>query len=62
MIPSVRNAFTQHVAVFEAAKCTRVVHTPSFASTIVQIKDLQPSLEAYIAPDLDVLLNKPSGH
>ncbi|KAL2206734.1 NRPS-like enzyme [Sarocladium strictum] len=62
MIPSVRNSFTQHLAVFEEAKCTRVLHTPNFDSVISQIKDQQPALSSHSVPDLDTLLNTPSEH
>lgn len=62
MIPSVRNSFTQHLAVFEEAKCTRVLHTSNFDSVIGQIKEKQSALRSYSVPELDVLLHTPSEH
>lgn len=56
MIPSVRNSESQQLSVFEAAKCTRVLHTPTFESTINNLKRSMHELRNFSVPDLDQLI------
>lgn len=56
MIPSVRNSVSQHVAVFEEAKCNKVFFTPEMQQRIAEIKQRIPDLQAFEVPELDSLL------
>lgn len=62
MIPSVRNSESQHLSVFEEAKCSRVLHTVEFESKINELKTLKPDLQGFVVPDLDKLIGTPSKH
>lgn len=62
MIPSVRNSSSQHLSVFVAADCDRLLYTPNFESTVSSLKSMRPGLKSYSVPELDVLLRTPSKH
>src|SRR5262245_53778993 len=62
MIPSVRNSESQHLSVFEAASCTRVLYTPNFSSKISDIQTIKSELRGFAVPELDELINSPSKH
>lgn len=62
MIPSVRNSLSQHLAVFEEAKCDKVFYTPEMQSRINEIKESMPRLQAFEVPDLDDLLSQSAKH
>lgn len=56
MIPSVRNSESQHLSVFKAAQCTRVLHTAMFKPVIARIKEQRPELQSFPVPHLDQLI------
>lgn len=62
MIPSVRNSLTQHIAVFEEAKCNKVFYTREMISRINELKHAMPSLVAVEVPQLGDLISSESKH
>ena len=62
MIPSVRNSESQDLAVFEEAKCTRALYTPSFEAKFAKLVRERPGLQAFTVPELDTLLGSESKH
>lgn len=62
MVPSVRNSLSQHLAVFDDAKCDKVFYTPEMESRIQELKQAMPGLKALLVPDLDDLLSSQSPH
>ncbi|KAF2650921.1 hypothetical protein K491DRAFT_782258 [Lophiostoma macrostomum CBS 122681] len=57
MIPSVRNSESQHLSVFEAAGCSRVLHTPTFESIITAVRQAKPDVISHTVLELDQLLS-----
>lgn len=62
MIPSVRNALSQHLSVFEAAACDKVFYTVEMEQTVIALKQANPSIQSVLVPSLDELINTPSEH
>lgn len=62
MIPSVRNSLSQHLAVFEEAKCNKVFYTWEMESRIKELKEAIPGLVAVEVPQLGDLISSESKH
>jgi hypothetical protein len=62
MIPSVRNATSQHLSVFDSAVCSIVYYTPEMESRIEELKEARPNLKAYKVSSLDAHINATGPH
>lgn len=62
MVPSVRNSLSQHLAVFDEAKCNYVYYTPEMETRIRELQKERPQLRAFLVESFDTHITSGAKH
>lgn len=62
MVPSVRNSLSQHIAVFDEAKCNCVYYTSEMETRIMELQRERPQLQAFLVETFDAHITSGAKH